>query len=235
MIRGIRVLRMDVDTTSGKNAHEMILKRFKDYQADILLGTQMIAKGLDFENVSLVGVISADIGLTLPDFRSAERIFQLLTQVSGRAGRKKKQGKVIIQTRMDKHYAIKYAQNHDFEGFFNQEVTYRRDAAYPPMSRLIKIGISSDKVNQGSILSKDMVRRLKYNTQGIYEVIGPAPAPFIKLKNKYRWQILIKINTQKDRNSSRAKSLIKTALDPFLSRKQTSHSISLDVDPIDMM
>jgi primosomal protein N' (replication factor Y) len=235
LIPGIRVLRMDVDTTSMKNAHEAILKRFKDQKADILLGTQMIAKGLDFENVSLVGVISSDIGLTLPDFRSAERIFQLLTQVAGRAGRKKKQGKVIIQTGMENHYAIQYAQNHDYEGFFNREIMFRKESEYPPFNRLIKIGMAADQVAEVNTLAKSIVFELKKYSQGFFEVIGPAPAPMIRLKNKYRWQILIKVNTKKDPTGRNTRALIRSATDPSLSGKKGSQSISLDIDPLDMM
>ncbi len=231
----VRILRMDIDTTKSKNAHETILKHFKDHKADILLGTQMIAKGLDFEKVSLVGVISADIGLTLPDFRSAERIFQLLTQVSGRAGRKKKQGKVIIQTRMEDHYAIQHAKNHDFEGFYNYEICLRRESGYPPITRLMKIGVSAADVKVVNAIAKDIVRKLSRHSNGIFNVIGPAPAPLIRLQNKYRWQVLVKINTQKDRSGKKVRSLIRTALEPLLLHSQVSKSISIDVDPQDMM
>jgi primosomal protein N' (replication factor Y) len=218
-----------------KNAHENILKRFKDHKADILLGTQMIAKGLDFENVSLVGVISADIGLTLPDFRSAERIFQLLTQVAGRAGRKKKQGKVFIQTRMEKHYAIQFAQNHDFEGFFNFEINSRKESGYPPITRLVKIVIASAKANEVNKIAKEIVIRLRKFSDGYFNIIGPAPAPVMRLKNKYRWQVLLKININKDRSGKKVRSLIKSAIDPVISSKRGAQIISLDVDPIDMM
>jgi primosomal protein N' (replication factor Y) len=231
----IRILRMDVDTTMMKNAHETILRKFKDQKADILLGTQMIAKGLDFENVSLVGVIYSDIGLTLPDFRSAERIFQLLTQVSGRAGRKKKQGKVIIQTGMENHYAIQFAQKHDFVGFFNHEISFRKASDYPPFTRLIKIGIAADQLNEVNAISKETVINLKKKAGLFYTVIGPAPAPMIRLKNKYRWQILIKVNTQKDPSGKKVRSLIKSTLDIILLKKTGSQSITVDVDPLAMM
>jgi primosomal protein N' (replication factor Y) len=235
LIPDIRILRMDVDTTMMKNAHEIILRNFKDQKSDILLGTQMIAKGLDFENVSLVGVISSDIGLTLPDFRSAERIFQLLTQVAGRAGRKKKQGKVVIQTGMENHYAIQFAQNHDFEGFFNREISFRKESGYPPFTRLIKIGITANQVKDVNVIAKEIVTKLKKYTGNYYKVIGPAPAPMIRLKNKYRWQILIKVNTQKDPSGKKVRSLIKSALETILVSKRGSQSISLDIDPLDMM
>jgi primosomal protein N' (replication factor Y) len=231
----VKILRMDIDTTTAKNAHEKILKQFKDHKADILLGTQMIAKGLDFERVSLVGVISADIGLTLPDFRSAERIFQLLTQVSGRAGRKRKQGKVFIQTRMEKHYAIQYAQNHDFEGFYKYEISLRKESGYPPITRLMKIGVTATGFKEVNVIAKDIVKRLSPYANGIFDVIGPAPAPMIRLQNKYRWQVLIKLNTEKDRSGKKVRSLIKTALKPLLLDRRLAKSFTIDVDPQDMM
>jgi primosomal protein N' (replication factor Y) len=235
LIPEVRVLRMDFDTTSMKNAHENILKRFKEGKADILLGTQMIAKGLDFENVSLVGVISADIGLTLPDFRSAERIFQLLTQVAGRAGRKTKQGEVVIQTGMEYHYAIQYAKSHDFKGFYTQESAYRKKSGYPPFTRLIKIGITSDKIGEVNQIARDIVSRLKKKSNDYYTVIGPAPSPVSRLKNKYRWQILLKVDIQKDRSGKTVRTLLKSVLEHPLFSRKTSQSVSIDVDPIDMM
>ncbi|MCK4559316.1 MAG: primosomal protein N' [Calditrichia bacterium] len=235
LIPEVRILRMDFDTTSMKNAHENILKRFKDGKADILLGTQMIAKGLDFENVSLVGVISADIGLTLPDFRSAERIFQLLTQVAGRAGRKRKQGEVVIQTRMENHYAIQFARKHDFKGFYAQESVYRKESGYPPFTRLIKIGISSDDVREVNRMARDIVSRLKKYSNGYYTVVGPAPAPVTRLKNKYRWQVLLKVHVQKDRSRKKVRTLLKSALEQPVFSKKGSQTVSIDVDPMDMM
>jgi primosomal protein N' (replication factor Y) len=230
-----RILRMDIDTTSMKNAHENILRSFKDGKANILLGTQMIAKGLDFENVSLVGVISADIGLTLPDFRSPERIFQLLTQVAGRAGRKRKQGEVVIQTAMENHYAIKFAQKHDFEGFYTRESDYRRESGYPPFTRLVKIGITSDNVREVNMIAKEIVSRLNRYSNGYYKVIGPAPAPVIRLKNKYRWQILLKLHLQKDRSGKKVRTILKSVLEEKIASKIESQVVSIDVDPMDMM
>jgi len=235
LVPTVRVIRMDIDTTSGKNAHETLLKKFKEGHADILLGTQMIAKGLDFENVSLVGVISADIGLTLPDFRSAERIFQLLTQVAGRAGRKLKQGEVIIQTGMENHYAIQYAKNHDFKGFYAQESIFRKEAGYPPFARLIKIGITSESMREVNQISRSIVSRLKFHSNDYYTVFGPAPAPIVRLNKKYRWQILLKVDIKKDRTGKKVRRLLKTVLEQPVFGKRGSQSISVDVDPIDMM
>ena len=235
LIPEVRILRMDIDTTSGKNAHENILTRFKDGKADILLGTQMIAKGLDFENVSLVGVISADIGLTLPDFRSAERIFQLLTQVAGRSGRKTKQGEVVIQTGMENHYAIQFAKNHDYKGFYAQEIKYRSEAGYPPFTRLIKIGITPEDVNEINQLARDLILRLKKISNHYYTVVGPAPAPMARLKNKYRWQVLLKVNLDKDRSGKKTRVLLKSVLSQPVFNKKGSQNISVDVDPVDMM
>jgi primosomal protein N' (replication factor Y) len=231
----VKVLRMDIDTTSIKNSHGSILKKFKEHKADILLGTQMIAKGLDFENVTLVGVISADIGLTLPDFRSAERIFQLLTQVAGRAGRQRKQGEVIIQTNMANHYAIQYAKNHDFNGFYAQEAAYRKEAGYPPFTRMVKLGISSENVTEVNKIARDIVKQLKKYSDGYYSVIGPAPAPVFRLKNKYRWQVLLKVDVQKDGTGKIVRQHLRSVLNgPDISKKATQN-LSIDVDPISMM
>jgi len=226
---------MDFDSTSIKNAHESILRRFKEHKADILLGTQMIAKGLDFENVTLVGVISADIGLTLPDFRSAERIFQLLTQVAGRAGRKIKQGEVVIQTHMENHYAIQYAKNHNFKGFYTQEIEYRREAGYPPFTRLIKIGITSDSTIEINKIARLIVHHLKKFSSTYYTVIGPAPAPVARLKNKYRWQVLLKVDIQKDKSIKMVRTHLKSVLEQPAFGKGINQKVSIDVDPIDMM
>src|SRR5690606_5100699 len=137
-----RVARMDVDTTSGKWAHHEILGRVERGEVDILLGTQMIAKGLDFPNVTLVGVINADVGINLPDFRASERTFQLLTQVAGRAGRGSRGGEVIVQTSLPDHYVIVCAQQHDFLGFVEKEMAARESPRYPPITRLVNVIVS---------------------------------------------------------------------------------------------
>jgi primosomal protein N' (replication factor Y) len=226
---------MDIDTTSGKGAHEKILQQFKNRGADILLGTQMISKGLDFENVSLVGVINADIGLTLPDFRSAERIFQLLTQVAGRPGRSKSQGRVVIQTSMENHYAIIYARTHDYHGFYKCESEYREERHYPPITRLIKIGINSKQKQQAAQRSTQILNILKKNKKRYFKIIGPAPSPLIKLNNKYRWHILVKIDLNHDPTGRLTRKVLRNLLVPFMSTSKDKDQVYVDVDPIDMM
>ncbi|TFG97635.1 MAG: primosomal protein N', partial [Calditrichales bacterium] len=232
---GVRILRMDVDTTSARGAHEKILQRFKDGKADILLGTQMIAKGLDFEKVSLVGVVSADIGLTLPDFRSSERVFQLLTQVAGRSGRSGKRGEVVIQTGMETHYTLQYARNHDYYGFYKAEIIFRGNTGYPPFARLIKIGVNAINAAKANKTATEIVRTLHNLRQSYYKVIGPAPAPMVRLNNRYRWQILLKIDQQKDPSGTNTRRIIREKLDPFLSKKSDDIIVNLDIDPMDMM
>ena len=193
---GARVLRMDMDTTRKKGAHYDILKTFKNHEADILLGTQMIAKGLDFPGVTLVGVILADFTLNLPDFRASERTFQLLTQVSGRAGRGSELGKVIIQTYNPAHYSIAAAKGHDYEGFYAQEIEIRRKFGYPPFKRLINIIVSGGEQRKVINGAGTFYNGLKERLEGLkgyrYELYGPSQAMHSKIKNRYRWQIIIK-------------------------------------------
>ncbi|ADG82647.1 primosomal protein N' [Thermincola potens] len=197
-----RVLRMDVDTTSRKGAHEKILTDFAAGKADILIGTQMIAKGLDFPKVTLVGVISADTSLNLPDFRAAERTFQLLTQVAGRAGRAGAPGKVIVQTYAPAHYSVRTAQKHDFPGFYGIEIETRREMEYPPFSRLLRIVISGFDENKVIRAAHILAENVQAQLRGVEErleqpLLGPAPAPLTKLRNKYRWQLCIKAKNRK--------------------------------------
>ncbi|WP_225047526.1 primosomal protein N' [Lacticaseibacillus kribbianus] len=187
-----RVLRMDVDTTRRKGGHERILNAFGAGQADILLGTQMIAKGLDFPNVTLVGVINADNGLSMPDFRAAERTFQLLTQVAGRAGRANKAGEVVIQTFNPDHYAIQFAQNHDYEGFFAQEMAIRHRGDYPPYYYTIKLTVSHPDESQAAKAIYSMSRELTAALSPAAIVLGPSPSAIARLKNRYFYQLVVK-------------------------------------------
>ena len=187
-----RVLRMDVDTTRKKGAHEQILKQFGDGKADILLGTQMIAKGLDFPNITLVGVLSADTTLHLADFRAAEKTFQLLTQVSGRAGRHDKEGKVIVQTYTPEHYAIQFAQNHDFVPFYNQEMMNRKQFAYPPFTYVVLIQFTHEDVLMTAEYAHKAANWLRENLSSGTDIIGPSASSISRLQNRYRYQCLIK-------------------------------------------
>jgi primosomal protein N' (replication factor Y) len=191
-----RLARMDVDTTSLKWSHHEILGRVERREVDILLGTQMIAKGLDFPNVTLVGVINADVGLNLPDFRASERSFQLLTQVAGRAGRGPAGGEVIVQTSLPQHYAVRFAIDHDYDGFAQQEHRERADAGYPPHTRLANLVFSGQqelRVQETAELALKWLSGLlsARNMEGIH-VLGPAPCPIDRIRNRWRWHIVLK-------------------------------------------
>lgn len=188
------VIRMDLDTTSKKDAHEGILDKFRNENINILIGTQMIAKGHDFPNVTLVGVMAADTSLNSNDFYSAERTFDLLTQVSGRAGRAEKSGRVIIQTYESDNYSIIAAKNHDYECFFNQEIILREQLNYPPFCDIILINVSGDnenKVIEESRKIREIFSECFLNNNEVC-VLKEVPAPISKLKNKYRFRIIIK-------------------------------------------
>jgi primosomal protein N' (replication factor Y) len=187
-----RIIRMDVDTTRRKGAHEKLLRAFGEGKADILLGTQMIAKGLDFENVTLVGVLTADSMLNLPDFRSSEKTFQLLTQVSGRAGRHELSGEVIIQTYTPEHYSIQLASEYDFESFYKKEMTVRRAFHYPPYYYLALITISHENHVQAVQAGQQVVRLLQERIQPGTIILGPTPSPIPRIKDRYRYQCMIK-------------------------------------------
>ena len=190
-----RIARMDVDTTSGKWAHAEILDRVARREVDILLGTQMIAKGLDFPNVTLVGVVDADTGINLPDFRASERCFQLLSQVAGRAGRGPKGGHVLIQTRLPTHHAVRCAVEHDFETFVRLELDGRRQPAYPPINRLANIvfsGTTEEATSRLALAGGTWLARLLKRAGGGMSMIGPAPCPIERVKRRWRWHILLK-------------------------------------------
>jgi primosomal protein N' (replication factor Y) len=193
-----RTLRWDWDATRGKRgeAHEAILAKFVQHQADILIGTQMIAKGLDLPLVTLVGVVSADTALYLPDFRTGERTFQLLTQVAGRAGRSILGGKVIVQTYNPENYAIQAAAQHDYRAFYDREIIFRREQNYPPYSRLIRLLYQSASERQGQAESMRMHQLLstRIAQRGLpaIDLIGPAPAFFQRVRGEYRYQILVR-------------------------------------------
>jgi primosomal protein N' (replication factor Y) (superfamily II helicase) len=196
-----RIARMDVDTTAGKWAHHTILGRVERGEVDILLGTQMIAKGLDFANVTLVGVINADTGINLPDFRATERTFQLLTQVAGRAGRGPKGGEVFIQTALPNHYAIESALEHDFVGFAERELETRREPSYPPFSRLVNVvvsGMDERATQDAAVAAADWVSGLlaARRVRGV-ELIGPAPCPIDRIRARWRWHFILRSPSSK--------------------------------------
>ena len=187
-----RILRMDVDTTRKKGSHQALLDQFGRGAADILLGTQMIAKGLDFPNVTLVGVLNADTALNLPDFRSSERTFQLLTQVAGRAGRAEKAGQVLIQSYNPQHYAIRFAKDQDYEGFYTYEMGIRRQLGYPPYYFTIGITLSHKKEEEVVKRAYEVMNILKSGLSETSNILGPTPKPIARTHNLYHYQILIK-------------------------------------------
>ena len=227
---GAVVDRMDVDTTGRKDSHRVILKRLEEGRTDILVGTQMIAKGHDYPNISLVGVITADTILNLPDFRATERTFQLLTQVAGRTGRGPKQGQVIIQSYNPEHYSIQAARNHDFIGFYRQEIGIREQLSYPPFSQLVNIiikGRQEKPVIKGAMALGVFLKQYR---QYLTTILGPSPAPLVRLRNNYRWQIILKFKDWGPRNFVLTE--IKRVFLPEQSREVT---YTIDVDPIKML
>ena len=226
--KDVKVLRMDVDTTRSKDAYENIYNTFKEGKADILIGTQMISKGLDFKNVTLVGVLAADMSINLPDYRAAERTFQIITQVAGRAGRGEKQGKVIIQTYNPDHYSLEYAINYDYEGFYEKEFTVRALMKYPPFGKILLINGISKKED----LLKNFMHKISNVIKPVVEkeidvdILGPIPCLIAKVKDNYRWQIVIK----GEFNSEFAKK-IKELLYDESKNVYNDIRISMDINP----
>lgn len=225
-----RILRMDTDTTTRKDSHREILEKFERGEADILLGTQMIAKGLDYPNVTLVGIISADMALNLPDFRAGERTFQLLTQAAGRAGRGDVPGQVIVQTYDPDNYSIQAVKEQDYKNFFQREIVERRELCYPPFHYLIKIVVSGEDEREVIQRVQNMMERAKYNAEKrliTLELLGPAPAPLGRIKRLFRWQLFLK---GPDRD------LLHTVLlDTIDEAAFDSGGLSIDVDPVSML
>ncbi|MDD5085387.1 MAG: primosomal protein N' [Candidatus Omnitrophica bacterium] len=223
-----RIARLDTDVTRQKGSHERIIKAFREGKTDILIGTQMIAKGFDFPHVTLVGVILAETTLALPDFRSGERTLQLLTQFAGRAGRGEKEGKVIIQTFSPHHHSIVCAKEHDYLAFFEREIAKREELGYPPFSHFVNIIMRArdeKKVYRTSLSLKEI---LESRIAKGMEIIGPAPLPFFKLRGYYRWHIMIKGSDVMSINPVIRESL--TAL-----KKTYGVQIAVDVDPIHVL
>ncbi|MDR1914540.1 MAG: primosomal protein N' [Clostridiales bacterium] len=190
---GVGILRMDLDTTRGKDGHEKILDIFRSGEASILIGTQMIAKGLDFPNVTVVGVMSADLSLNNGDFRAGETTFQLLTQVAGRAGRADFPGRVFIQTYTPEHYSLIYAKEQNYDLFYEHEITLRKQMNYPPFCHVFSVMFTceQEKALIAALFNLVSVMRA-FNRHGLFEILGPAPAQISKIHNRYRWKVLIK-------------------------------------------
>jgi primosomal protein N' (replication factor Y) len=234
MFPGVRVERMDMDSTTRKGAHDRILRSFASGEAEILLGTQMVAKGLDFPRVTLVGVISADTQMLLPDFRSSERTFQLLTQVAGRAGRSVLKGEVIIQTHQPGHYTLTHVLDHDFRAFYEEELRSRRELAYPPFSRLMLVETRGE--------NEDHVRREaeRYATAlregGIRAtLLGPAPAVIGRIDRKYRWHLILKCLKEEDPSGAAVREVLHAAMRETGARRPGDVRLIIDVDPAGLM
>ena len=237
---GIRVVRMDVDTTTQKGSHEKLLNQFRDKKADLLLGTQMVAKGLDFPDVTLVGVIAADSALHLPDFRAAEKTFQLLTQVAGRAGRHHLPGEVIVQTYNPEHYSVIHASHHDYHSFVREELKHRQTLGYPPYCRLALITFSHEKLallvriaENYTQMIKDQASKLgwlgsleRFSNEAL-DVLGPVASPIPRLKNRYRFQCMIK--WRGDMDVAKLAEHVAEQLQDSVRDKELL--ISIDVDP----
>ena len=215
-----RILRMDFDTTSRKGSHEKMITAFKNHEYDILLGTQIVAKGLDFENVTLVGVINADTSLNIPDFRSSENTFSLLSQVAGRSGRSSRTGEVIIQTFNPEHYAIEYSKKHDYLGFYNKEMTIRRELKYPPYYYICYIKISGKDKELVLLESNKIKRSLDRNINNSI-ILGPSPSAIFRLNNIYRYGIIIKYKNDDN---------IREILDKIIEHYKNKQHIKIDID-----
>ncbi|MFA5843192.1 MAG: primosomal protein N' [Candidatus Gracilibacteria bacterium] len=223
----LRILRADRDTTGKKGSFKSMYYALKDKEADVLIGTQMVSKGLDLPDVALVGVMLADIGLHIPDFRASERIFQLLTQVAGRAGRKHDQGEVVIQTYNPEHMSLRFASTHDYDGFFDQEVTNRKSLKYPPFSRIIKLTFKDDDQKKCSTEAERVAKELQALDTQISPLenrhtISAAPAFLMKKFNRYRWHVYIQGPTPS------------TLLRAYLSQTRLKKDWTIDVDPGEM-
>jgi len=227
-----RILRMDSDSAGRKDSYDSMFTRMREGTVDILLGTQMIAKGLDFENVTLVGVISADIGLNVPDFRAAERTFQLLTQVAGRSGRGEKSGEVIIQTYNPEHYSITTAMKQHFESFAEKELNMRKHLKYPPEFRLARFLFSHKNElylkEQIAKNNKVIVKLKDLFTADQLSILGPIDAPIARMQNSFRYHLILKADSVKVISS--AVSFLKDNLKLGSTIKQV-----IDIDPYNLM
>jgi primosomal protein N' (replication factor Y) len=219
-----------------KSMYEKILKDFYDGKINILTGTQIISKGLDFPNVTLVGVINADIGLLNPDFRSTEKTFQILTQVSGRSGRSSKKGEVLIQTNHADYFVFKAVRTHDYQGFYEREVKMRRDLDYPPFSRIALIEVKSENINEASSTARDIFNFISTSdTKKYLKVFPPVQPLFSKLKDKHRFHIMIKSPKDKDPIGNYLASILRAARKHVSKSKSHGGFVTIDVDAVNLM
>lgn len=230
-----RLARVDRDSTRRRGALRTMLYEFAEHKLDMLVGTQMLAKGHDFPGVTVVGVVGADVGLSFPDFRAAERTFQLLTQVAGRAGRGREPGRVVVQTFYPDHYALRFAREQDYEGFYAREIEFRRLMGYPPFRRLIQILVSDRSAEKGMSIAEKAAAAVRRSLRSAglesqIRVLGPAPAPLEKLRGGYRFQILIKAAPEADAVAPLAEAFAELGR-----RRVPLKGIHVDVDPLSLM
>jgi primosomal protein N' (replication factor Y) (superfamily II helicase) len=223
-----RIARLDRDSASGKGAFENILRTFRDGDIDVLVGTQMIAKGHDIPNVTLVGVVLADIGLSIPDFRAAERSFQLLTQAAGRAGRGATPGHVVIQTLNPEHYAIRFAAEQDYDGFYRKEIEFRKALRYPPFAAFANVLVQDAKQEEALRMATQLGYLLNPAPEGI-RVLGPAEAPVLRVRDEFRYQILLKAAKR-----TILRDTLRTLQAFAQKEKWRSTALIIDVDPISL-
>jgi primosomal protein N' (replication factor Y) len=227
----LRIARIDRDTTARRSVFEKSLFDFSEGKLDMLVGTQILAKGHDFPNVTLAGVVSVDAGLALPDFRAAERTFQLITQVAGRAGRGEQPGQVLIQTYHPYHYALRHACEQDYGGFYDEEIRYRQNHSYPPFVALASLLVHGPDLDRTRSTALELRKELdQANQDRDCRVLGPAPAPLARLKGEHRIQLLIK-----SRSRRRLRQLIDVAVAGVIGRGHSSRSINIEIDPISIM
>lgn len=227
----MRISRLDRDTTRRRGAFEKLLNEFASGDIDLMVGTQMIAKGHDFPNVTLVCVISVDAGLSMPDFRAAERTFQLLTQVAGRAGRGDKPGRVIIQSYHTEHYALEFAKEQNYEKFYEREIHFRRNMHYPPFVALINALIKHSDFGKAAYLASELAQQIKAaDPETVLKVLGPAPAPLSRLKGEHRLQVLIKTRYRRQ-----AREALDTAMLNLKEANQDLRMVTIEVDPVNLM
>jgi len=224
-----RIARLDRDTVTGKRQYETVLQGFREGNFDVLVGTQMIAKGHDIPNVTLVGVVSADVGLGMPDFRAGERTFQLLTQVAGRAGRGSLPGVVLVQTINPDHYAIRFAAAHDYQGFYEKEIHFRRMMRYPPFSAMANVLVRAEKQEAAMRMSSELGMTMTPTPENL-KIMGPAEAPVPRLKNEFRYQFLIKAASRRALNR-----LLQDIRAFAMQRKWGATALVIDVDPLTLM
>jgi primosomal protein N' (replication factor Y) len=225
-----RVARIDSDTATDRRKFMTLLKRMHNRDIDILIGTQMIAKGLDFPHVTLVGVIWADGGLSIPDYRGAERTYQLLSQVTGRAGRGKYPGRVIVQTLRPEHYAIRLAQKHDYLSLYEKEMEIRKNPMFPPFLRMVNLKVSGSKEEQVQATAAQVAKLCRVVGGKKVEVLGPAPSPIDRIRDRYRWQVLLK-----GQERSILHEMCLKLIEQYSALTKGDLRISIDVDPESMM